>query len=526
MIEFRSMPQGSHMFYLHASGGTIRTAGPKSPVASMYCNIIMGDPQSFYCDRHTWECGHIITTPSGLLENENNCEHFAIDGSISNYEIDEYTKTGTISSSPENGNLWNRHQFVAGGYTQSCNAFALWGDTGSIVLKYPPGAYADRIGYHTGYKYMAWTGDEMSMTFVYGEYYYTSINKKQYDNCTITRWDLDTTRTKFKIRIFNGADYLSTYNLDNIHKVIWELDHQVRNWTTVIPSWNVFTNQGLFPVTYTRGSLVESKTREILTDLSPQDLFPGRSLDCSPFETQCDWGALAMQCCQQLTSLSVNGAAYTKDLLTLRESVVQLLKLAVDIDNPKAWASLYLSLHYGLKLTINDTKKIVEEVCQSYDHIGPAKSQSSVVKEDQSAHITSEYHLALYTDRYSSAFAKLYNWLLRYDSVPWDTQNLWDFIPFSFVLDWFIGVGDLLDQFDASNHIQAFIIRACETSIKHRRSLPNMNLGNTTTLSARWYNRQFSLDVPPLSYSLDLPLTNGFDHFVESGALVLQRLYR
>jgi hypothetical protein len=80
-------------------------------------------------------------------------------------------------------------------------------------------------------------------------------------------------------------------------------------------------------------------------------------------------------------------------------------------------------------------------------------------------------------------------------------ENLWDFVPFSFVLDWFIPIGETLSKLDLRTDIDLFGAKVAILSSKATRSL-------TTTVRPRGADREGGISEYCIQLILDLKVYN------------------
>lgn len=243
-----------------------------------------------------------------------------------------------------------------------------------------------------------------------------------------------------------------------------------------------------------------------------------------PTSNKIDFGELAYNCAKQVQPWSNNGLALSKDLLNLKKEIGSLVKLAANIDDPKTWASLYLSKRYGLSLTLADLKSLFSSLKKQQARKGPNKVSSSATLFDNKC--SYEYHYSIYYEEYANAFADLYYGLAQFDLLP-DLSNVWDLVPFTFVVDWVVDVGGVLDRIDALDRLSAYNIVGDMHSVKTIRPITADMLGLpglSGAIDIVYYRRWTSGSCEKPSIKLDVPLSNGFDHFIEAGALTVQKI--
>jgi hypothetical protein len=165
----------------------------------------------------------------------------------------------------------------------------------------------------------------------------------------------------------------------------------------------------------------------------------------------------ASEVVESLASYDGNLIAFAKDLPEFGGSLKALLDLGRDFSSPKAWASAWLSGRFGDRLTISDSREILEAAWHSLVNRGKYQVGRS----------RRQYDRGLMSYTYSQtliAYNKSYNGLMTaikglMDWDAWPTlENMWDMVPLSFVVDWFVSIGDLLSQIDLA--VKAPYIRA------------------------------------------------------------------
>jgi hypothetical protein len=122
--------------------------------------------------------------------------------------------------------------------------------------------------------------------------------------------------------------------------------------------------------------------------------------------------------------------------------------------------------------------------------------------------------------------------LRRVDAVP-TLENLWDLIPYSFVVDWVLPISDALHRPSMLSDIDYFHVRACTWSLKLTVDFRIDSWGWTSRISAKHYYRKVLTknDLSSLLSKLDpksLTLLDGISlrHLFDGVALVVQRKNR
>jgi len=201
--------------------------------------------------------------------------------------------------------------------------------------------------------------------------------------------------------------------------------------------------------------------------------------------------------------LTINSIAFLRDLRHLKELVVPLLKLKKKPLNAKAWANLWLSYEYGIRLLIQDIHEIVTKLPKSdvkfnLTHVRAMSHRT--LTDDVGREVDVHYHGKVILDPRVGPIVTILDKLRRLDLVV-SRENLWDFIPYSFVVDWFIPIGETLSHLDLRTDIDLFGAKVAILSSKATRSL-------TTTVRPRGRNRLGGISEYPFQLILDLKVYN------------------
>lgn len=182
--------------------------------------------------------------------------------------------------------------------------------------------------------------------------------------------------------------------------------------------------------------------------------------------------------------------------------------------SPKTWANLYLWFRYGLSLSVKDAKKLVESIplikrkyLDMLNKHTRARSSMNISYTVGPVNWSCRLGYRILIDTFPEelkTFGKFVDGLYALGLAP-TTSNLWDLIPFSFVVDWFIPIGEWLELLDHTTRVQSFQIYSVTTSEKWERNVPPPPLtGYTVTGSLReiHYIRRVgtSLHLPPLEW--------------------------
>lgn len=200
--------------------------------------------------------------------------------------------------------------------------------------------------------------------------------------------------------------------------------------------------------------------------------------------------------------LSINSLAFIEDLMKLKETLVPIIRLVRRPLDPKAWANLWLSYRYGLRLTIHDALQIrdaYDAYCKRKRSDRPFSTVRSRLSDDISAGegYKSTVHQKVY---YRSTVNAIEDFILlcrRWDLYP-SWENIWDLIPLSFVVDWFIDVTTFLTKFDKRNDLDRLPVEYVLYSSKTTSGsgVPEVRRHLFLQLSVKHYRRWRELNLP------------------------------
>lgn len=241
----------------------------------------------------------------------------------------------------------------------------------------------------------------------------------------------------------------------------------------------------------------------------------------------------------QVDHMSHNNLALIADVISTFREVVRLLKgkgstLSEFRDlisnwtklskkrRAKALANLRLSEQYGIKLTIRDISTLVQ-FWQSFAQQGDirvARAATSYTYAAPYGTVSTEEHWKCFWSA-SRAYAPAIATLFRDDLIGF--ENLWDLIPYSFVVDWFAPVGEILQAWDDEAMLSKMSIDCISVGIKSTVHIRDMHEGWTYDTTASFYSRSKCSSFPPYAY------TNSRDGIsanviINGAALIVQHL--
>lgn len=257
-----------------------------------------------------------------------------------------------------------------------------------------------------------------------------------------------------------------------------------------------------------------------------------------------DFGDLAARAAQSVRLLDINTVMYIRDLkrvgdlIKVGESGFKTLKSALS-----SLSDFYLSQHYGTRLTVKDTLN----VASGLDRLDlDNDTQLMGASDSQTVHYDGiDYHCSRrltarisnvsketldVTDSVARATEQLVDRILRVgyetDLLP-TAANIWDMVPYSFVVDWFLPIGESLERHEVRNYIETLPVKICFKSDKIEWFYSGKEIIGSSTLDAsldyKFYNRECTGSLPLPLMHIDTP-KGDFSHWLEASALILQRV--
>lgn len=248
----------------------------------------------------------------------------------------------------------------------------------------------------------------------------------------------------------------------------------------------------------------------------------------------------------ELKNLSKDLTSTLENYKKVAEGVVNVLKGKTRLQKQllKDAASAHLSTIYGYNLTLKECEQNGINIAACLDDLKASLSYKQVLKARKQQYdlwscegykptrATCNYSVTLRPE--NNGFSKLYDYLDRFSA--WITlSNAWDFIPYSFVVDWLLPVGKMLDALDVqawqANHHVDTVVKSMkiEASVAVDRAFPGIltsDLLNVGTLRVTKYHRWIEsfFDSPPLYPDVGSVPDILKTHFPEGASLIVQRL--
>jgi hypothetical protein len=270
-------------------------------------------------------------------------------------------------------------------------------------------------------------------------------------------------------------------------------------------------------------SSMSLSTQSVKDQIDTQFVNTLRELNSPIVET--DYGELAQEAVEKLNAISSNMIAFVKDLRRPQDLIPKLKNL----QKLKTLSGNYLSATYGVLPTISDLKEIFgafQRVKPYLDRNGFKTYNASHFdsRQDGNVSFSLEQRIKIAIEDEDSDFARLAQGVQNY-GFALTTENVWDLIPYSFVIDWFVNIGDFLERIDTRMRMLHLNIRYATMSRKERKTLvveATRVLPIAGTLEMVRYSRWTTnhCPVPPLFFRNKNTVSR---HYLEASALLLQR---
>ncbi|DAD52700.1 TPA_asm: maturation protein [ssRNA phage SRR7976310_3] len=246
-----------------------------------------------------------------------------------------------------------------------------------------------------------------------------------------------------------------------------------------------------------------------------------------------NYGDLAMEACENARIIGMNMLEFLRDLRNIKDLIpkLQALRGLKGVKRLKGLSGDYLQYKFGILPTISDLKEIVAAfrrrqllyVDRNGYNVYTAGHNSQIDVDNVRYEKLQRIKLAIENE--DNVFEKLLDTFDSLGVLP-DFQNLWELVSYSFVIDWFIDVGDFLKRVDTRLKLLRLNIRYVTMSSKTVVKgvfTPTIDQPISGPIDWVHYHRWVSdqCPVPPLTLQSN---TEGFNHWLEAGALIIQRI--
>jgi len=227
-----------------------------------------------------------------------------------------------------------------------------------------------------------------------------------------------------------------------------------------------------------------------------------------------------------IRTTQINGISFMKELTEIKTLFEPFIEMLVERKwlSPKAWAGILLSIRYGWKLSIQDwielyqklkhialTYKGIEEYGKFRNSLrtcyGTYKEETELpfgtVQSRSNCRVVLRWELPI-NGKLDAVMKLVEDMGLRLTA-----SNVWDMIPFSFVVDWFTGIGATFQAWDFNLELDRLRLRERVSSLRNRVATSDIEYFDDFGLVGRihfdTYNRSISNEFPEISYERDSP---------------------
>lgn len=193
---------------------------------------------------------------------------------------------------------------------------------------------------------------------------------------------------------------------------------------------------------------------------------------------------------------------------------------------PKAWGDAWLQYRYVLSTSIMDTEELVNSfVQQQFRDIVSTSSRSyhthgTSHAEVNGVHIKCNVKVRM-KNRIVDCLDSFQRALETYGLIP-DLYIVWDFIPYSFIVDWFANVGNALDALDTAQKFSVdgvYEVLLSTFSLKYSRQVDGCQIDNYT----RWSTQSVDVQALYMLENLNTSKKTTTKRVIDVGALITGR---
>lgn len=265
----------------------------------------------------------------------------------------------------------------------------------------------------------------------------------------------------------------------------------------------------------------------------------GRALNaCVDANLKLDTSAVSCSAVESVSPLDMNNienGVQLRDMGGFLPPVKESVQLLYDFENPKKWlkagSSWYLWYKYCVKPTSSDINSLVKNQKRIVSDLmrEPSMKYSNHRSRQSEEFDLHGYHVKSWCSCNVKLRPQVYNPLaslytkLDYIGLSPCLSNAWDLIPFSFVADWFVNVGDALRQLDVQFMANMYDVGSCTIGRKSVVTLSPSDfvLPSHTTITdtlVSSYDRSVTAYFP--SNRIKLGSSNPSRHILDGAALI------
>lgn len=162
-------------------------------------------------------------------------------------------------------------------------------------------------------------------------------------------------------------------------------------------------------------------------------------------------------------SFDGNLIAYAKEAKEMKDTISGIFDLFEGEVNLKKLSAGWLQSRYGLRLTYHDTVDLLRGIKTKCEIVMKNKNYYSSCRGVSRDGDTICHCKLYYRPDLENFLEKILATLVEWDAYP-NLENIWDLIPYSFVVDWFTNVGEILNSVDNMAYLdQVHVFATCYT---------------------------------------------------------------
>jgi hypothetical protein len=261
--------------------------------------------------------------------------------------------------------------------------------------------------------------------------------------------------------------------------------------------------------------------------------------------------SLGQTACDAFRPVEANAFSTLIELTKLRSEITDwvdgLREIGKNVRHPgkfiRALGNFRLSTKWGIPLTVKDAKEIADQVTDDLVYgVRRNNWQSSRARDSIKGYpkrglwglhdpVEIKVGLKAYVSKYDNRLARFASGLFDYGFISY--SNVWDMIPYSFVVDWFTNVSERVELIDSTTYKDAFLdVKGSVLSHCWELNVPTSTWRQLTGLPVRsanvtyrFYQREI-LDSIPWPHLEDKELSSnlGFIQYLDGATLILQRV--
>lgn len=241
---------------------------------------------------------------------------------------------------------------------------------------------------------------------------------------------------------------------------------------------------------------------------------------------------MCVKAIQNCRVLGLDTLEFCKDLPSFGKDLLKSVKDVSKVTSKKKLAkwmgSSYLSYMYGSRMTASDIATISHEldperVMDVYNRsFSTVHANNSVYGIDPKGkiHAVRTKNCKIYYNPIDNRIKHL-QLLLENLGLAVNPENTWDMIPFSFVIDWFVNTGELVETQGAYQYASLLDVISVINSEKYVYTLSDQVFpGWSGNMTITKYYRHVSSKLPQPRFDLKLQ-TNFLSHVAELSAIAV-----